>query len=107
MTQTTISLTEALKDHLRNVKDDTTGVSTLHEALLHIIDNPHPEEVVLDGYEKTLNDPVKVSKETLGDVKKMRDDLNASDYEAAIRQKANIRQRDLGEEPVEITKELD
>ena len=105
MSQTTISLTEALKDHLRDIagSESVDGVSTLHEALLHILKNPYEDTIEIDGYDETLNDPIKVPDETLDEVKALRDKLDARDYEEAIRERANIAHRDVGEEPVEVS----
>lgn len=103
MTQTTVSMSEALKDHLRDVRDNTAEVSTLHGALLYLLDNPYSCQKELDGYDATLNDPIKVPEETLETVKKLRNRMGARDYEAAIRRKTNIVQRDVGEEPIEFS----
>lgn len=106
---TTVTLSEALKNHLRDVaglneENGVEGVGTLESALLHILENPYEEEQSVTGYEETLNDPVKVSDETLEDLKTLRDqDLDARDYEEAIREQANIKRRDIGEEPVDTS----
>ncbi len=108
MPTTSLSLSKALKQHLRDVAglndgDGVTGVRTLHGALLHILENPYDEPRSIDGYEKTLDDPVKVSEQTLSELKALRDQTGARDYEQAIRERANIEPRDVGEEPVEVT----
>ena len=64
MSQTTVSLSPALKDHLRTVAGfdekhynpeyTVKEVDTLHEALTYIIDNPYEEQIEINGYEITL-----------------------------------------------------
>lgn len=108
MPTTSLSLSEALKDHLRDVagmneSDGVEGVRTLHGALIHILENPYDEEKSISGYEETLNDPVKVSDEMLTELKALRDQRGARDYEEAIRERANIEPRDVGERPVEVS----
>ncbi len=109
MPTTSLSLSEALKSHLRDVAGLNEGrgvdsVGTLHGALLYILENPYDKEMTLVGYEERLNDPVKVSDETLEKLKGLRDLTGARDYEEAIRERANIESRDVGgERPVEIS----
>lgn len=109
MAQTSLTISEALKDHLRVVagktdgSDGVDGVQTLHTALLHILECPYDEQISIDGYEETLSDPVKVSTDTLDDLRALRDQTGARDYEQAIRERANIEPRDVGEEPIELT----
>ncbi|TSD08560.1 hypothetical protein DP107_19295 [Haloglomus irregulare] len=105
---TSLSLSEALKDHLRDVagmneRSGVKGVETLHGALLYILKNPYDEEQIVEGYEETLTDPVKVSDKTLEDMKALRDETGSRDYEEAIRKEANIEKRDRGEEPIDVT----
>ncbi|SDG41956.1 helix-turn-helix transcriptional regulator [Halorientalis regularis] len=102
-TQTTITISEALKSHLWEVKETVEGVDSLHEALLYILENPHDETRPVEGYDETLNDPIKVPEETLDEVRVLRDEISVQDYEAAIRKKANIERRDVGEEPVDVS----
>lgn len=106
MTTTSLSLSKALKNHIRGVAginggDGVEGVNTLHGAVLYILKNPYKKEQSLVGYEKTLNEPVKVSMETLEQLKALRHLTGARDYEEAIRERANIEPRDRGEEPIE------
>ena len=108
MSTTSLTLTEALKDHLRDVAgmNETKGVEgvrTLHGALIHILENPYESEKSISGYEETLNDPIKMSDETLEELKALRDQRGARDYEEAIRERANIEPRDVGETPVDVS----
>lgn len=103
MTDTTISLSEALKDHLREVVE-REGLGALHEGLSYILDNPYDEQIEIDGYDETLNDPVKTPSELQTRVKRLRDEYGAQDYEEAVREQANIKHRPMGEEPIEVTK---
>lgn len=108
MPTTSLSLSKALKQHLRDVAglNDGEGVKsvrTLHGALLYILENPYDEPRSLSGYEKTLNDPIKVSEQTLSDLKTLRDQTGARDYKEAIRERANIEPRDVGETPVDVS----
>lgn len=105
-TLTTVTLSEALKDHLRELKegDDTESmrnVQTLQDALLYLLENPYDKEQSISGYEQTLDDPIKVSSETLDELRDRKDSANSRNYEEAIREQANIDSRDVGEEPVE------
>lgn len=105
---TSLSLSEALKDHLRDVAginkgSGVRGVETLHGALLYILKNPYDEQQTVEGYEETLTDPVKVSDETLERMKSLRNKTGSRDYEEAIRKGANIEKRDRGEEPIDVT----
>lgn len=106
---TTITLSDALKSHLHEIKNDqgeyaVDGVSTLHDSLAYLIDNPYDEEISVDGYDKTLDEPVKVPKPLLGRVKELKEEFGARDYEETVRTQANIKQRDMGEQPIEVTK---
>lgn len=108
MSQTSITLSEALKDHLRLVVQSegeysADDVSTLHEALVYILEHPYDDTVSVSGYEDTLTDPIKVPQETLVEVRALRDQMDARDYEEAIRSRANIEPRDVGEVPLKET----
>ncbi len=106
--QTSLTLSEALKDHIREVAGKTEaegveGIQTLEEALIHILDNPYDEKKSLTGYEKTLEEPIKVSRKTLQKLSGLRDWTGARDLEEAIRERANIERRDVGERPVDVS----
>jgi len=106
--QTSLTVSEALKDHLREIAgkaevEGVEGVQTVQEALIHILDNPHDEKKSLTGYEKTLTEPIKVSRETLNKLSGLRDWTGARDLEEAIRRRANIERRDVGERPVDVS----
>jgi hypothetical protein len=108
MSQTSITLSEALKDHLRLVAQSDgeysiEAVGTLHEALVYILEHPYDDEVSVSGYEDTLTDPIKVPTDTLEEVRALRDQMDARDYEEAIRERANIEARDVGEVPLKDT----
>lgn len=108
MPQTSITLSEALKHHLRLVAQSDTeysaqDVSTLHEALVRILEHPYEEMVSVSGYEETLTDPIKLPTETLEEVRALHDQMDARDYEEAIRKRVNIEPRDVGEVPLKNT----
>lgn len=104
MSDTTLTLTEALKDELKRIKNEHTEVRSLKEALLFALDNPDKTEDQLAGKENRVSEPIKVDTLTLQTVQKLKDDTpGATNYEDAIREKANINPRDVGERPVEIT----
>ncbi len=104
MSDTTLTLTEALKDELKRIKDEHTEVRSLKEALLFALDNPEKTQDELEGKEHRVSEPIKVDTLTLQTVQKLKKDTQgATNYEDAIRQKAGINPRDVGERPVEIT----
>lgn len=113
MVETTLTVSEALKNHLRTVvgtdeahqdpEITTDAVDTLYDSVIYLIENPYETEIEIKGYDETLNSPVKVPKRTLNRVKSLQEQLGARDYEQTIRQQANIAERDVGEEPIELT----
>lgn len=104
MSDTTLTITEALKDELKRIKREHDEVFSLKEALLFILDNPDATEDDLDGQENRVSEPIKVDELTLQTVQKLKEeDARATNYEDAIRHKADINPRDVGEQPVEIT----
>ena len=105
MSETTLTITEALKDELKRIKQEHDEVRSLKEALLFALDNPDKTNDQLEGKENRVSEPIKVDQLTLETVKKVKeDDANATNYEDAIRRKAGINERDVGERPIEITK---
>jgi hypothetical protein len=103
---TTITVSDALKSHLHQIKQDygeyaVDGVSTLYDSLEYLLDNQYDTEISIDGYEETLDKPIKVPKPLLDRVKAEKEMLNARDYEETIRTRANIEQRDIGERPIQ------
>lgn len=110
MTETsTVTISEALKNHLHKVKGDKSEfavkeVTTLHDALEYLLDHTYDETVEVDGYEETLDEPVKVPVDLHKRVKSLKHESNARDYEELIRGRANIENRDMGEQPIEVTK---
>lgn len=104
MSDTTLTITEPLKDELKRIKDEHNEVRSLKEALLFALDNPDKTKDELDGEDNRVSEPIKVDELTLQTVKKLKDDTpGASNYEDAIREKAGIKPRDVGERPIEIT----
>jgi len=104
MSDTTLTITEPLKDELKRIKEDEPEVRSLKEALLFALDNPNKTEDELGGDENRVSEPIKVDELTLQTIKKLkRDTETATNYEDAIRQKAGINARDVGEQPIEIT----
>lgn len=104
MSDTTLTITEALKDELRRIKRDTDEVSSLKEALLYAIENPQDTNDQLDGREDRVTEPIKVDRLTLKTVQKLKkENPSAMNHEAAIREEAGINPRDVGERPIEIT----
>lgn len=105
MSETTLTITEALKDELKRIKREHDEVMSLKEALLFALDNPEQTEDQLSGTENRVSEPIKVDQMTLEVVKKLKeDDTTATNYEDAIRRKAGINERNVGERPIEITK---
>ena len=105
MSDTTLTITEALKDELKRIKETHDEVKSLKEALLFALDNPEQTHDQLSGREDRVTEPIKVDELTLQTVQKLkRETPGATNYEAAIRSEAGINARDVGERPVEITK---
>lgn len=104
MSDTTLTLTEALKEELKRIKDEHDEVLSLKEALLFALDNSDKTRDQLEGKENRVSEPIKVDELTLKTVKRLKNnDPKASNYEDAIRREAGINERDVGERPVEIT----
>lgn len=106
---TTCTISEALNNHLHEIKDAdgkhaVEGVTTLHGALEYLLDNTYDTQLALNGYDKTLTEPVKISERLLNRIKRLKNDMDARDYEETIRGQANIEQRDNGEKPIKVTK---
>jgi len=105
MSETSLTITEALKAELKRIKDEHDEVFSLKEALLFALDNPDKTHDQLEGKENRVSEPIKIDQLTLETVKKIKDeDPTATNYEDAIRRKAGINERDVGERPIEITK---
>ena len=104
MSDTTLTITEPLKDELKRIKDEHEEVHSLKEALLFILDNPEATMDDLGGPDNRVSEPIKVDELTLQTVQKLKEKTpTATNYEDAIRAKAGINPRDVGERPVEIT----
>lgn len=110
MTKTsTVTVSDALKEHLDEIKRDNTehsvdGVDTLHGAMAWLLDGGHDEQIAIDGYDETLDEPVKVPLPLLERVREAKADGDYRDYEELLRDRGNIEQREMGEQPIEITK---
>lgn len=105
----TVTVSEALKQHLHEIKEDNydfdvEGVNTLHGAMEWLLDEGHDEKIEIEGYEETLDEPVKVPLPLLNRVRELKEKDNYRDYEELLRERANIEQREMGERPIEVTK---
>lgn len=98
----TITVSTALKDELERVRD-THDHYSLDETVNHVIRNPRPGNRRLDGYERKLSEPVRVSHTTKEHLRSLRDRGNFSDFEAVLRDCRGVVPRDTGtEEPVSL-----
>lgn len=103
MSDTTLTITPALKDELKRIVAEHDGVTSLNDAVLYIIDHPDQTRNRLDGEDSRVSAPIKINTLTHDTVQKLKaDDPRATNYEAAIRREAGIEQRDTGEQPIDV-----
>jgi|APHM01.1.fsa_nt_gi hypothetical protein len=103
----TMTLSDAMKNHLQEISGDDgpITVTTLHGAVRYLLENEYEEERSLEGYDEKLMSPIKMPVELHERMMELRDSNSAwHDYDAVIRDRANIKERDVGEKPVEVTK---
>lgn len=99
---TTITISEALKAALVDIRDDNEELSSLDSTICHVIDHRRPHAARLTGYEETLTEPVKVAEATKSRLKSLKESGDYADYEAVLRDRIGASQRDTGEEPVDV-----
>lgn len=102
----TVTVSEALKQHLHEIKQNShdhsvEDVNTLHGAMEWLLDEGHDEKISVEGYEETLDEPVKVPMPLFNRVRKLREKYNC-DSEKLLRDRGNIKSRELGEQPVDV-----
>lgn len=98
----TITVSEALKTELERVRDAHAHYS-LDETINYVLRNPRTAQQKLDGYERKLSEPIRVSNSTKERLRFARDRGGFSDFEAVIRDHRGIVPRDTGsEEPVKL-----
>lgn len=100
-TMTTVTLSPALKRELETIRD-TVGHKSLNETIMAILQNPRDGNRPLSGREDLLTEPVKTTELTRDSLRRIRDNEGFRDYEAVIRAKAGIAERDVGEEPIDL-----
>lgn len=106
---TTVTVSEALKEHLNAIKADyhkysVDGVSTLHGAMEWLINEGYDEQISIEGYDETLEKPIKVPLSLFNRVRELKEEHGFRDREELLRELGNIEHRDRGEEPIEVTK---
>lgn len=103
----TMTFSDAMKSHLQEVSGENgpITVTTLHGAVQYLLENEYDEPKSLDGYEEKLTSPIKVPVDLHERMQELRDSNPAwHDYEAVVRARANIEERDVGEKPIKVTK---
>jgi len=99
---TTLTISEALKGELESVRDELE-LASLNETVLHLMRNPRVGSRQVEGHDKTLTEPIKVSTFTQKVVQRARDgNVQFRDYEDVLRDRAGVVRRDTGEEPIEV-----
>lgn len=99
---TTITVSEALKGELADVRDSKEEFGSLEDVVLHSLANPRSGAKALPGEDETLTEPIKVTDSTKRKVKMLRERLDYPDYDALIRDRIGAAQRDTGEGPIDV-----
>lgn len=107
---TTIALSEALKTGLEALQSELNSANgeteyvTMNDIVLQLIQGPSSHSIELNGEEDTLTEHISVEEFTREELKRIRNENGFSDYEAVIRERANLPKRDTGgEEPVDVS----
>jgi Mn-dependent DtxR family transcriptional regulator len=97
--QTSLSLSPALKDELKQVRDSFDEPQNLEDAVIFAMKYPDITDHQLNGRENDLR-PIKVSKSTREHLQYLRETHEYADYEAVIRDNADIAPRKSNHQPV-------
>lgn len=101
MTETTLTVTEPLKEHLKEIKQKRE-LSSLDETIKNVLDTPVQDQFdVADGNMEENPAPIKVEDHTLAWVRQVKDQSEWDTYEDVLREKSGASERDHGEQPVE------
>jgi|APHM01.1.fsa_nt_gi hypothetical protein len=98
---TTASLTQPLKDHLIEIRQEY-NYSSLDETVVNVLINDVSLTRTIEDA-NTLDDKgvIKVSDETLELLKIHKDKADAKTYDDLLRERSGATSRDHGEEPIE------
>lgn len=101
---TTITISEALKGALEDLRDEAhDGLTSLDATINFVLDHPDDYDVAVTGYEETLTEPVKVEDATQTRVNAEKKRGDYADYDAVLRDRIGAPERETGgEEPVEV-----
>lgn len=87
-----LNLSPALKEELKQVRDRYDGPQNLAEAVIFVMKYPDTTDSRLEGDEDYL-EPIKVPESTHEYIRDLRDDGEYPDFEAVIRDNADIESR--------------
>lgn len=100
---TTVTVSDALKTALETIRDENEELSSLEQTIQFVIENPAEYVTSIDGYEETLEEPIKVTTATKARVKAIKEMNDYSDYDDVLRSKIGAPKRNTpGEEPVDV-----
>jgi predicted CopG family antitoxin len=102
MTDTTVTVTEPLKEHLKNVKS-SRGETSLNDVIQSIIENPVNGQTteVPEGDMEENPAPIKISEYTHVWLKQVKENSEHEVFEDLLRELSGASGRDHGEQPIE------
>mgnify|MGYP006267081003 CR=1 FL=1 len=101
MTDTTVTVTEPLKDHLKDVKK-ARGISSLNETIQSVLDDPvQGETFVEEGNMEKNPAPIKITDYTQAWLRQAKEDSEFGVFEDLLRDRSGASPRDEGEQPIE------